>query len=129
MNIYLDRQYPKNLARALQLLHTISKSDRFTIIYKDKKLVDLDKNNTIVFLFDPAKNGIAPTTIKHYEAGYQVFAFMTRTADKTNLFTLSLQVLSLWKKIIKIIESNRDPFVCTYGYRGMNICQVELKEE
>lgn len=124
MYIYLDRNYPKNLAGALKLLHTINPTDKYDVIYGDKSLSELDANQTVIFLFDRAKKGIEATTELHYESGYRVFAFMTRTADRINLFALSLQVLSLWKKILDVIEAEKGPYVYTYGYK-----RRDLREE
>ena len=121
MYLYIDRNYPKNLASALKYLHSISGSYPFNIIYKDKRLADLETHKTVVFLFDNAKKGIDLPTRKHVEAGYRVFAFKTRTAEKLDLFVLSLQVLSLWKKILDKIETSEGPYVYTYGYRNTKL--------
>lgn len=115
MNIYLDRNYPKNLVKALDYLHGISPSDEIEIIYGNGRLSDLDTENTVVFLFDSAKKGLERTTELHYEDGYRVFAFMTRTADNYDFFELSLQILTLWKKILGHIKEEREAFIYTYG--------------
>lgn len=117
MYIYLDPNYPKNLAKALKFLHDISPSDDFEIIWGSRKLSELDNNQTVVFLFDRSKKGVEITTELHYKDGYRVFAFMTRTTDKTDLFHLSLRVLTLWNKILDVIAEKKKPFVYTYGYK------------
>ncbi|SMO94985.1 hypothetical protein [Fodinibius sediminis] len=125
MNIYLDRNYPKNLVKALDYLHGISPSDEIEIIYGNGRLSDLDTENTVVFLFDRAKKGLERTTELHYEDGYRVFAFMTRTADQIDLFKLSLRVLILWKKILDVIKDKNTPFICSYGYKENKVREIE----
>lgn len=124
MNIYFDRNYPKNLVKALDLIHSIYPTDTYNIIWGDKVLSELDKDQTVVFLFDRAKKGIEITTELHYEDGYRIFAFMTRTTEKTDLFRLSLRVLTLWKKILGRIKEENNPFIFTYGYKSKRLRKV-----
>lgn len=112
--VYLDTQYPKNLAEALRLLHEMQYPKQLDII----RSADFENTNTnaVIFLFDRTKKGVDLITEKHFYDGYRVFAFKSRLVPKVDIFQLSLSVVALWPQIIDKINSEEKPFIFTYKY-------------
>ncbi|MEZ2338557.1 hypothetical protein AB6735_23115 [Mucilaginibacter sp. RCC_168] len=123
IKVYLDTQYPKNLAEGLVLLHQMQIPEEIKII-RTSDFEDADANS-VVFLFDRTKKGIDIITERHYEEGYKVFAFKSRLVAKVDIFQLSLSVLSLWPKILHTIHSEASPFVFTYKYSGNTLKKIK----
>jgi hypothetical protein len=123
IRVYLDTQYPKNLADGLSLLHQMQYPKEFEII-RTNNFEDAD-TNSVVFLFDRTKKGIDLITEKHYEEGYKVFAFKSRLVPKVDIFQLSLSVLSLWPKIVDTITSDNNPFIFTYKYSNSTLKRIK----
>lgn len=123
IKVYLDTQYPKNLAEGLILLHQMQSPKEFEII-RTSDFEDADANS-VVFLFDRTKRGIDIITEKHYADGYKVFAFKSRLVAKVDIFQLSISVLSLWPKILHTINSEARPFIFTYKYSGNTLKKVK----
>lgn len=124
MEICLEKNYPKHLVSALELIHKLDASHAVNIIH-DKDLTEKDAPKTIVFLFDRSKRSLDITTEKYFEMGFRIFAFKIATADKLNLFELSLTVLTLWKKVIQIIRNENTPFIYTFGYARARLNRVK----
>jgi hypothetical protein len=123
IKVYLDTQYPKNLAEALSLLHQMQQTKEFEII-RTNRFEDADANS-VVFLFDRTKKGIDLITEKHYDEGYKVFAFKSRLVQKVDIFQLSLSVLNLWPKIMHTICSESSPFIFTYKYSRNTLKKIK----
>ncbi len=120
LKVYLDNNYPKNLAEGLQLVHKLQHPIDYEIIrtqHYDKNDID----NSIVFLFDRSKKGLDIITEKHFEAGYKVFAFKLSSTDRIDLFQLSLITYKFWSKILETISLEVKPFVFTYNYKGKKL--------
>lgn len=126
MKLYLDTNYPKNLAEALQLIHKLETPQNFEII-RTQQLDENDPSNSVVFLFDRSKRGIDIVTEKHYQAGYKVIAFKLSSTDRIDFFQLSLTTLKLWPKILNKITETNTPFIFTYSYNGKSL--NNFKEE
>jgi hypothetical protein len=124
IKVYLDNNYPKNLAEALQLVHRIQIPHQFNVV-RTQSFEEVEAVRQIVFLFDRSKKGIDIVTEKHYELGYRVFAFKLSSTDQIDLFQLSLVTLKLWPKILSTIYETPDPFVVTYNYQGKNLTKVK----
>lgn len=117
MEVYFDLNYPKNLAEALKLVHTLDESKNLSI-QRTQLIENIDKENSIVFLVDSAKRGIDIVIDKHFEDGYRVFAFKLKSANSIDLFRLTLMTLSLWPKILQTVSKESNPFVYTFNYNG-----------
>jgi len=123
IKVYLDTQYPKNLAVALDQLHQMQHPKEFEII-RSSNFEEAD-SQSVVFLFDRTKQGIDLITEKHFEEGYRVFAFKSRLVPKVDVFQLSLSVLALWPKIMHTIKSENDPFVFIYKYSTNTLKKIK----
>lgn len=117
MELYFDLNYPKNLAEALKLLHSLDESLNISI-QRTQQIDNIDKENSIIFLIDSAKRGVDIVIDKHFEDGYRVFAFKLNSTDSINLFQLTLMTLKLWPKILNTIDKETQPFVYTFNYNG-----------
>lgn len=117
MNIYFDHNYPKDLVTALQVLHSMELNQNHSL-YWDDKFDDIDKDNSVVFIFDRAKKNIEITTDKQFQSGYKIFAFRSSSTNVINDFDFSLHLMHQWSKILNIIEEERTPFVFTFTYQG-----------
>ena len=123
MEVYFDNNYPKNLPDALSLLHELNQSQIFKII-RTQNIENIDKRQSVIFLFDNSKKGLSIVTDKHFEEGYKVFAFKLNSADVINLFQLTLMTLKLWPKILNTINEETNPFVYTFNYNGKYLTKV-----
>lgn len=117
MELYFDLNYPKNLAEALKLVHTLDESQNISI-QRTQQIDNIDKENSIVFLIDSAKRGLDIAIDKHFEDGYKVFAFKLKSANSIDFFRLTLMTLSLWPKILQTVSEETNPFVYTFNYNG-----------
>jgi hypothetical protein len=117
MKVYLDTNYPKNLAEALQLIHNLQEPKEVDVI-RSQQLDENNESDSVVFLFDRSKRGLDITTEKHFEAGYKVFAFRLSSTEKINLYRLCLVTLKLWPKFLETIASINKPFITVYNYNG-----------
>src|ERR1700724_2639983 len=99
VKVYLDTQYPKNLAEALELLHQMQYPKEYEII-RTSNFEDAYTENSVFFLFDRTKKGIDIITEKHFDLGYRIFAFKKNLVTKLDVFQLSLSVLNLWPKVM-----------------------------
>ncbi len=126
--MYLDNNYPKNLAEALRLIHALQRPQEYEIV-RTQDLKEADTDNSVLFLFDRSKKGLDIVTEKHFEAGYRVFAFKLNSTDKINFFDLSLSLLRLWPRILEAIVGETEPFVFTYNYNGKTLSKVKGKQE
>jgi len=124
MRVYLDCNYPKNLAEALKLIHDLQNPSQVEII-RTQQFDETNISNTTVFLFDKSKKGIDIVTEKHFQAGYKVFAFKLYSTDRIDFFQLSLVTLKLWPKILDLIGNKKEPFVFTYNYNGRSLNKVK----
>jgi hypothetical protein len=120
MKVLFDRNYPKYLLDALQLIHKLDTAQLYNIRYWEKQ-DENETNNPVVFILDRGKRGLDITTLKHYEAGYRVFAFKLPGKQKIDLFNFSLTVLSLWPKVLETVKAEERPFVFTYKYGGRKL--------
>jgi len=128
MRVYLDTNYPKNLAEALRLIHAMQLSSTVEII-RTQDIKEVETSNSVLFLFDRSKKGLDIVTEKHFEAGYRVFAFKLNSTEKINFFDLSLSLLRLWPKILEEINADTQPFVFTYNYNGKTLSKVKTTQE
>lgn len=124
MVIYFDTNYPKNLAEALRLLHDIQVPQEIKII-RTQDLKKVDVQNSVLFLFDKSKKGIDIVTGKHFEAGFKVFAFRTKSTKAINFFRFSVMTLHLWPKILNTLSEEHNPFVYTFNYNGLHLKKVK----
>ena len=120
MKVLFDRNYPKYLVDALQLIHTLDTTQLCSIRYWEKQ-DENETTNPVVFILDRSRQGLDVTTLKHYEAGYRVFAFKLPGKQKIDLFNFSLTVLSLWPKVLDTVKADEKPFVFTYKYGGRKL--------
>ena len=120
MKVYLDTNYPKNLAEALQLIHELQRPAKYEII----RTQQFDEIESVVFLFDRSKRGLDIVTEKHYKAGYKVIAFKLASTESIDLFKLSISTLKLWPTILNIITGANKPFILTYSYKGSSLKKV-----
>jgi hypothetical protein len=120
IKVYLDTQYPKNLAEALELLHQMQYPKQYEIV-RTANFEDAIIENSVLFLFDRTKKGIDIITEKHFNDGYKIFAFKNNLVPKFDIFQLSVSVLNLWPRIMDAINSENDPFVFTYKYYGSKL--------
>lgn len=121
MNILFDNNYPKAVVEALKLIHSIGKGTTFTVTTWTK---GEEAEKPIVFIMDRSKTGIDVTTTKHFEAGYQVFAFKLNPGKKLDMFDLALTVLNLWPKVLETVSTDENPFVYTYRYGGRKLRKI-----
>lgn len=124
MRVYLDCNYPKNLAEALKLIHDLQNPSRLEII-RTQQLDEKNIENSSIFLFDKSKKGLDIITEKHFQAGYKVFAFKLYSTDRIDFFQLSIITLKLWPKILDLIGERKEPFVFTYNYGGRTLTKVK----
>lgn len=124
MKLYLDTNYPKNLAEALQLIHKLETPQNFEVI-RTQQFDENDISNSVVFLFDRSKRGIDIVTEKHYKAGYKVIAFKLSSTARIDFFQLSLTTLKLWPKILNIITEENNAFIFTYSYNGKSLNKIK----
>lgn len=124
VKVYLDTQYPKNLAESLLLLHQLQYPKEYEII-RTSQIEEENEKNAVIFLFDRTKKGIDIITEKHYDAGFKVFAFKLNLVNGLDLFQLSLSTLHLWPKIIEAISEEKGPFIFTYKYLGSPLKKVK----
>lgn len=122
--MYLDANYPKNLAEALILIHKLETPQNFEVI-RTQQFDENDISNSVVFLFDRSKRGIDIVTEKHYQAGYKVIAFKLSSTARIDFFKLSLTTLKLWPKILNTIAETSNPFIFTYSYKGKTLNMVK----
>lgn len=120
MKVLFDRNYPKYLVDALQLINTLDTAKLCSIRYWEKQ-DENETNNPVVFILDRSRKGLDITTLKHYEAGYRVFAFKLIGKQKIDLFNFSLTVLSLWPKVLDTVKTEEKAFVFTYKYGGRKL--------
>ena len=120
MKVLFDRNYPKYLVDALQLIHKLDTAKSYSVRYWEKQ-DESAANNPIVFILDRSKKGLDITTLKHYEAGYRVFAFKLPGKQKIDLFNFSLTVLNLWPKVLNAVKVEETAFVYTYRYGGRKL--------
>jgi uncharacterized protein YbcI len=123
MEIYFDLNYPKNLAQALTLLHDLNQAQDFRII-RTQNIENINKEHSVIFLFDNGKKGLDISTDKHFEDGYKVFAFKLTSAESINFFQLMLMTLKLWSTILNTIQKENQPFVYTFTYQGRSLTKV-----
>ena len=123
MEVYFDTNYPKNLAEALRLLHELDDTKHFNII-RTKNIENIDKENSVIFLFDKSKRGLDIATDKHFEDGYKIFAFKLSSTDGINFFQLTLMTMKIWPKILNRIIEEAEPFVYTFNYNGRYLTKV-----
>ena len=123
MKLYLDTNYPKNLAEALQLIHKLETPQNFEIL-RTQQFDENDASNSVVFLFDRSKRGIDIVTEKHYKAGYKVIAFKLSSTARIDFFQLSLTTLKLWPKILNTITEESNAFIFTYSYNGKTLNKI-----
>ncbi len=121
MNILFDNNYPKAVVEALKLIHSIGKGKAFTISAWTK---GEEADKPIVFIMDRSATGIDVTTLKHFEAGYRVFAFKLKANKKLDMFDLALTVLNLWPKVLEKVQADENPFVYTYRYGGQKLRKI-----
>ena len=124
MKVYLDCNYPKNLAEALKLIHDLQNPSQFEII-RTQQFDETNISNSAVFIFDRSKRGLDITTEKHFQAGYKVFAFKLHSTQQIDLFQLSIVTLKLWPKVLNLITLKKEPFVFTYNYNGRALTKVK----
>lgn len=110
------------MVTALQLIHQLQNPVQLDI----SRTMHFDEpdNNTAVFVFDRSKKGIDIVTEKHFEAGYKVFAFRLNSVDKIDLYQLSMTVITLWPKVIEVLNAETAPFIFTYNYTGKTLKRV-----
>lgn len=123
MEVYFDTNYPKNLAEALRLLHALDDSKDFNIT-RTQNIENINKENSVIFLFDNSKRGLDIITDKHFEDGYKIFAFKLSSTDGINFFQLTLITLQIWPKILNRISEETKPFVYTFNYNGKILKKV-----
>lgn len=124
MVVYLDNNYPKNLAEALKLLHELQQPQDYKII-RTQNIENVDVKNSVLFLFDKSKKGLDIVTDKHFEAGFKVFAFKLNSTDAINFFQLTLMTLRLWPKVLYTLNEENKPFVYTFNYNGQRLTKVK----
>ena len=122
--VYLDTQYPKNLEKALQLLHELQYPKNIEVI-RTNHFDNPGADYPVIFLFDRTKKGLDIITEKHFEAGYRVFAFKSKLVEKFDVFELSLSVLTLWPRIMDTINEEKIPFIFTYKYSGSKLIRAK----
>lgn len=124
MVVYLDNNYPKNLAEALRLLHELQQPQDFKII-RTQDIENVDVKDSVLFIFDKSKKGLDIVTDKHFEAGFKVFAFKSRSTNAINFFRFSIMTLHLWPKVLNAINEENNPFVYTFNYNGLHLKKVK----
>jgi len=125
MVLYFDSDFPSTLVNSLRKLHKIPGSNStITIVHRESRLEDFEKNSTVVFLMDSNPRGVSIPTKKHFESGYKVFAFRD-TEEEVTIFKLTLTVLSFWKKILNELQNNSEPFLKTFGYKSRGLTTVK----
>lgn len=124
MKVLFDRNYPKYLIDALQLIHTLDTAKSCHIRYWEKQ-DENEPDKPVIFILDRSRKGLDITTLKHYEEGYKVFAFKLPGKQKINLFSFSLTVLSLWPKVLNTVQiEGAAPFIYTYRYGGRKLKKI-----
>jgi len=124
VKVYLDTQYPKNLAESLQLLHDLQYPKEYEII-RTNRVEEQGEEHAVILLFDRTKKGIDIITEKHYDAGFKVFAFKLNLVNCLDLYQLSLSTLHLWPKMLEAISKENNPFIFTYKYQGSNLKKIK----
>jgi hypothetical protein len=120
MKIYIDTQYPPGLFNALKEIHKMQYPAEYELM-TGTWLSTNTASDTVVFLVDTNKYGLNPLTLNHYAEGYRVFAFKKPLGEKINLFHWSLLLLTQWKKVLDVVESEKAPFIFTYSLNSRSI--------
>lgn len=110
MRLYLDNQYTPGFIRLISSLHAMEREAKYEVIsgiWKD----DYRPDSTVVFLWDISEKGLSRQILNHYNDGYKVFVYRKPFGKPFNPYRVSLLILSQWKKILKLIETERKPFL------------------
>ena len=117
MIIYLDENYPLELAEILNKLHSLSIEKDFEIVYR-QDFGELKQKKPCVFLFDQSLRGLDLTTLQYFNEGLQVFVFKLHPKSKNDPFKFCLAILSLWPKFLSYLQNKQSPFVCSFTASG-----------
>ena len=112
MNLYIDNQYSPRLIKLITSLHDMQFGKCYEIVTGEWSK-DYKPANTVVFLWDTSKKGLSQQVLRHYSDGYKVFVYKKPYGEPLDIFTVSLVILSQWKKILDTLEKEQGPFLFT----------------
>lgn len=111
MTILFDKQHPKSLIEAIQLLQNLDGSDTYTVTHYDSSIIDAELQNPVLFRIDKQKRGLEPVTEILYENGFRVVALKLSEKRKWSLYDISLAIIGLWPKAIALLKEKNTPFI------------------
>lgn len=123
MEILFDKNYPKYVVDAIQLIHKLDSTKYFNVSQWTKEVKET-QNKPVIFILDRSTRGIDVTTQKHYEEGYRVFAFKLNGKSKIEFFRFALTVLNIWPKVLETVKTEQEPFIYTYKYGGRKLTKI-----
>lgn len=123
MNFLFEKSHPKDLVDALRKVHELDVNRGVTLSFYDKTVNDQQLIKPVLFLFDYKKKGLDVTTEKYFQSGYGIIALKTDHEEKLNFFELSITLLGLWPKILKVASECNHPFVFTYRFKGQKLIE------
>lgn len=112
MQLYLDNQYPPSLFNIIKSVHDLQYPQSYRVVFREWR----DENNaddTVVFLIDNSKKGVDQHALSYFRDGYRVFTYRKPYGKPYDLFKQTLILLSTWQKILKIIETEKSPYIYT----------------
>jgi len=122
MKLYLDEQYPPGLKKILTQMHASQSPNEYEIIHRGWQ-ADYDKNDTIVFLMNFNKKAISNNALDYFKEGYRVFIYRKPYQEGFAFFDFYLTMLSHWRKILKTIKKEDEPWIYSISDRNL----VKLK--
>jgi len=111
MTILFDKQHPKSLIEAIQLLQNLDRSDTYTVTHYDSSINDAELKNPVLFRIDKQKRGLEPVTEILFENGFRVVALKLSEKRKWSLYEISLAIIGLWPKAISLLKEKNTPFI------------------
>lgn len=112
MRLYIDNQYSRHVTDLIHALHEIDANRKHEVV-TGKWESSFTASDTVVFLWETNKRGLSQQILKHYDDGFMVFTYRKPHNKPLDLFQLSVLLLSQWKRILKLIEDNKAPFLYT----------------
>jgi hypothetical protein len=116
MLILLEGDFPAPLVDALHAVLQLYRKENVRVL-TDSPTVEEDPNEaTIVFMVNWQKR-ISPAIWHRYRSGYCVFAFRYPQDNTIDPFRFAITVLKLLPELIKVIETEKRPFLYSFGHK------------
>ena len=81
---------------------------------------------TVVFMINRDRRGVSPAIRLRYTQGYRIFAVRPQRKNPLAPFNLTVDVLTLLRKILTVIEQDKDPFVCFLQFSKNRVDKIPI---